>query len=108
MLIGKQKPDIYVFGILKAISANIDLKHCGVCVNYDRCILNFQEEIEDKMTGKKQYLTHQIPIRQISDNSFLIAQANGCTNYSLYPYKLSRLLSNFHKLPFREWKRENP
>lgn len=108
VLIGKQKPDIYVFGILKAISANIDLKHCGVCVNFDHCTLNFQEEIEDKMTGKKRYITRQIPTHQISDNSFLISQANGCPNYSLYLYKLNRLLSKYQKLPFREWKRENP
>ena len=80
---GNQKPNLYEFGMMKAINAGIDVKHCAICENYRKCILNYNEEVVDKGTGEKKLVPRQIEMTHIPDQQLdKVAQANGCRNYS--------------------------
>ena len=82
VLIDNCKPNLYEFGMMKAISAGIDVKHCGICDKY-QCILNYNEEVEDKKTGEKKLVPRQILMSRVSDQHFdKVAQASGCQDYS--------------------------
>ena len=94
--------------MMKAISAGIDVKHCGICEKYQRCILNYNEEVEDKNTGEKKLVPRRIWMRQIPDQNLdKVSQASGCNNYSHNRFFVYQVLQNYRHLPCWEWKLEN-
>ena len=108
VLIGNRKPNLYEFGMMKAISAGIDVKHCGICDKHHRCILNYNEEVEDKNTGEKKLVPRHIWIQQIPEQNIdKIAQASECKNYSHNRFYMLQVLSNMRNLPCWELKRES-
>ena len=101
------KPNSYIFGLLKAISAGV-MKHCDLCSNYNRCVLNYSVEVEDKKTGEKRNELRNIRVNQIAYNAIdKVALANGCNNYSHNASYNGFLLRKFKLLPFWEWKRDH-
>lgn len=57
LFVNYSKPNLYEFGMMKAIGAGIDVKHCGICKNNIAC--NLKNNADDK-----------------------VALANGCKFYS--------------------------
>ena len=107
VLVKNCKPNLYEFGMMKAIQAGIDVKHCAVCDKYSRCILNFNEEVEDKKTNKKRIVPRQILMRQIPDNKIdKVALAGGCKNYAHNRFFVYSVLNNYRVLPNWEWKND--
>ena len=107
VLVNNCKPNLYEFGMIKAISAHIGVKHCGICDKYDHCILKYTEEIEDKKTGEKSVVPRQIWMHQIPDYKMdKVAQASNCKNYSVNRFYIYNVLNNMRQLPCWEWKRE--
>lgn len=53
VLINNRKPNLYEYGMTKAIQAGIDVKHCDLCNKYGHCLLNYNEEVEDAKAGVK-------------------------------------------------------
>lgn len=106
VFVNNRKPNLYEYGMTKAINAGIDVRHCGICDKYNRCILNYTEEVEDKNTGEKRMIPRQIWMHQIPDNKMdKVAQANGCKNYSHNRFFVNQVLNNLRILPCWEWKR---
>ena len=102
-----RKPNLYEYGMMKAINAGFDVRHCGICDKHDRCVLNYNEEVEDKKTGEKRVVPRRIWMHQIPDNKIdKVAQASGCKNYAHNRYFVYRVLNNLRSLPYWEWKRE--
>lgn len=100
------KPNLYEFGMMKAINAGIDVRHCGICDKHSRCVLNYNEEVEDKKTGEKRVVPRQIWMHRIPDNKMdKVAQASGCKNYSHNRFFVYQVLNNLRSLPCWEWKR---
>ena len=105
VLVNNRKPNLYEFGMLKAISSGIDVKHCGICDKHQRCILKYNEEVEDKKTGKKRLVPRQIWMRQIPDQNFdKVSQASGCPIFSHNRSYVYLVLQNLQLLPRWEWK----
>ncbi len=103
----KWRLNLYEFGLVKAVLANIGVRHCGICDKYRRCYFRYNKEVEDKMTGEKRIVTKLIWMRQIPDNKMdKVAQASGCRNY--YPNLIFvwQVLKKLQGLPCWEWKRE--
>ena len=108
VLIDNRKPNLYEFGMMKAISAGINLKHCGICDKYQHCILNYNEEVEDKKTGEKKLVPCCNWMRQIPDRNFdKVSQASGCKKYSQNRFIVSLVLQHLRNLPCWEWKPES-
>lgn len=109
VLVGNRKPNLYEFGMVKAVSAGIDVKHCGICDKWQRCILNYNEEVEDKKTGEKKLVPRRIWMRQIPDQYIdRVSEANGCKDYSHNRFFLYKVLRDLSNLPCWEWKQNNP
>lgn len=106
VVVNNRKPNLYEFGMMKAINAGIDVRHCGICDKYGRCLLNYNEEVEDKQTGEKRVVPRQIWMRQIPDNRIdKVAQASGCQNYAHNRFFVYQILNNLRNLPCWEWKK---
>lgn len=106
VVVNNRKPNLYEFGMAKAINAGIDVRHCGFCDKYNYCNLNYTEEVEDKNTGEKRKIPKQIWMHQIPDNKVdKVAFANECKNYSHNRYFVYRVLNYLRILPCWEWKR---
>ena len=107
VLVNNRKPNLYEFGMMKAIQAGIDVKHCAICDKHRRCVLNFNEEVKDDMTGKQKLVPHRVPIIRINDQRFdKVAQANVCPNYAHNRFFVYKVLSNLYGLPFWDWKKD--
>ena len=107
VVVNNRKPNLYKFGMMKVINAGIDVRHCGICDKLRRCILNYNEEVEDKRTGEKRIVPRQIRMHQIPDDKIdKVALANGCKNYSHNRFLVYQVLNNLRSLPYWEWKRE--
>lgn len=103
----KWRLNLYEFGLVKAVLANIDVRHCGICDKYRRCYFSYNKEVEDKMTGEKRIVTKLIGMRQIPDNKMdKVAQASGCRNYYPNLIFVCQVLKKLQGLPCWEWKRE--
>ena len=108
VLIGNRKPNLYEFGMVKAISAGINVKHCGICDKNQQCVLNYNEEVEDRKTGEKKLVPRQIWLCQIPEQNIdKVSLANGCKNYSHKQFFVYQVLQKLRDLPCWEWKREN-
>lgn len=108
VLIGNRKPNLYMFGMAKAISAGINVKHCNICDKHQRCILNYNEEVEDNKTGEKKLVPRRIRMRQIQDQDLdKVLQANECQGYLHNSFFVYRVLNYLRNLPCWEWKLEN-
>lgn len=95
-------------GMVKAISAGIDVKHCGICNKLQRCILNFNKEVEDKKTGEKRLVHRRIWMRHIPDQNLdKVLEASVCKDYSHNRFFIYHVLNNLRNLPCWEWKRVN-
>lgn len=106
VVVNHRKPNLYEFGMMKAINAGIDVRHCGICDKHSRCVLNYNEEVEDKKTGEKRVVPRQIWMHRIPDNKMdKVAQASGCKNYSHNRFFVYQVLNNLRSLPCWEWKR---
>ena len=106
VLVNNRKPNLYEFGMMKAINAGIDVRHCGICDKHRRCILNYTEEVVDKKTGVKRMVPRQICMHQIPDNRIdKVAQASGCKNYAHNRFFVYQILNNLRNLPCWEWKK---
>ena len=91
------------FGMITAFKAGIEVKHCGICNNYHRCVLNYNKEVEDKKTGEKKLIPHRIWMHLIPNNMIdKVAQANGCKNYSHNRLLFYQALNNLRYLPYWE------
>lgn len=109
VLIDKRKPNLYGFGMMKAIDAGIRVRHCGICENYHRCFLNYNKVMEDKQTGEKKLVSRRILMHQIPDNEIdKVTEACGCKDYSLNRFYVFEVLRSLRGLPFWEWKRAIP
>lgn len=107
VVVNNRKPNLYEFGMTKAVNAGIDVRHCGICDKHGRCVLNYNEEVEDKRTGGKRVVPRRIWMHQIPDNKMdKVAQASGCKNYSHNRFFVYQVLNNLRSLPYWEWKRE--
>ena len=96
IVVNNCKPNPYEFGMMKANYAGVEVKHCGICNNYNRCVLKFNEEFEDKKTGKKHLVPRQILMCNIPDNCIdKVAQASGCGKYHLSLLYLKKILGNY-------------
>lgn len=105
VLVNNRKPNLYAFGMMKAIQASVDVKHCDICDKHSRCILNFNEEVENKETGEKRVFQRQIWMHQIPENKIdKVAQACGCKNYAHNRSFVYNYLNNLRGLPYWEWK----
>ncbi len=102
--INYKKPNFFAYGMIKAITAGVNLKHCGLCNIYYRCVLDCQVEIIKDKTGEKLYESRRLPVKCIQ-NLDKIAQANVCQNYSCDLNFVRQLLYAYSNLPFWEWKR---
>ena len=106
VLVNNCKPNPYEFGMMKAIQAGIDVKHCDICDKRSRCILNFNEEVKDEKTGEQKILLRRIPLARINDKRFdKITQAGGCKNYAHNRSFVYNVLNNYRVLPNWEWKK---
>ena len=107
VVVNNCKPNLYEFGMMKAINAGIDVRHCGICDKHGCCVFNYNEEVEDKKTGEKRVVPRQIWTHQIPDNKMdKVAQASSCKNYSVNRFYIYNVLNNMRQLPCWEWKRE--
>ncbi|MBR1688540.1 MAG: hypothetical protein IJ710_08445 [Prevotella sp.] len=107
VVVNNRKPNLYEFGMMKAINTGINVRHCGICNKYGRCIWNYMEEINDKKTGEKRNVPRQIGMHQIPDNKIdKVAQASGCKNYSHNHFFVYQVLNNLRSLPYWEWKKD--
>lgn len=107
VVVNNRKPNLYEFGMTKAVNAGIDVRHCGICDKHGRCVLNYNEEVEDKRTGEKRVVPRRIWMHRIPDNKMdKVAKASGCKNYSHNRFFVYQVLSNLRSLPYWEWKRE--
>lgn len=108
VIIHKRKPNVFEFGMMKAINAGIDIRHCGICDKiYQHCLLINVEE-ENKDTGEKrivQKLVRTCIILYINKKNQFV-QAHGCSHYSKNRYYISKVLRDFRNLPYWEWKKE--
>lgn len=108
VLVNNHKPNLYEFGMMKAIQVGINVRHCGICDKQSRCFLNFNEEVEDKRTGEKKLVPRQVPMASINDQRFdKIALANGCKNYMHNRFFVYNVLNKLDGLPYWEWKKQN-
>lgn len=106
VLVNNHKPNFYEFGMMKAISSGINVKHCGICNKMLRCVQNYNETIEDKRNGVKQIVSHRVLMRDIIDKNFdKIGLANGCQNYTHNRFLVYQVLREMGNLPYWEWKR---
>lgn len=107
VVVNNRKPNLYEFGMAKAISAGIDVRHCGICDKFHCCILKYTEEVEDKSTGEKHMIPKKFWMHQIPDYKMdKVAQASNCKNYSVNRFNIYNVLNNMQQLPCWEWKRE--
>ena len=107
VVVNNRKPNLYEFGMMKAINAGFDVKHCGVCDKHSRCILYFNEEIKDEKTGEQRRIPRRIPMVRINDQRFdKVAHASGCKNYSHNRFFVYKVLNNYRFLPCWEWKKD--
>jgi len=108
ILIRNQKPNLYIFGMSKAIKADVGVKHCGFCDNLNNCVLNYNIEVVDKNTGEKKVEPRRTLMRQIPDNMLdKVVQANGCPNYKDNLVSIYFYFRSHENLPFWEWKNES-
>ena len=108
ILIGNKKPNLYEFGMSKAIKADIGVRHCGLCDNFNNCYLNCNIEVIDKNTGDKKVEPRRVYMRQIPDNMLdKVIQANACQNYKDNLVFIYYLFNYLKSLPFEEWKNDN-
>lgn len=107
VLYRNHNPNLYELGMMKAINAGIDVRHCGICDKHGRCVLNYNEEVEDKRTGEKRVVPRRIWMHQIPDNKIdKVALANGCKNYSYNRFFVYQVLNSLRALPYWEWKQD--
>ncbi|MBP5536546.1 MAG: hypothetical protein J6X62_07130 [Bacteroidales bacterium] len=79
-----QKPDLYSFGMAKAVLAGIPVKDCYFCLNHNSCIR----------------------IKQIHNKDIDGATlAHDCNKYLLNKYAISLTLDHYGNLPNWEWKK---
>ncbi|SDO54725.1 hypothetical protein SAMN04487900_12543 [Prevotella communis] len=106
VLYRNQKPNLYEFGMMKAINAGIDVRHCAICKEHNICILNYNVEVPDEVTGDKKLVPRQKRMINISDQELdKVAQASGCSYYSQNGFFVYRVLRNYQHLIFWEWKK---
>lgn len=109
ILVNKRKPNLYEYGMMKAIIASIDVRHCAVCDKFHHCVLNYNVEVKDEKTGEKKIVTRQLPMTRINEQHFdLVAQANGCKKYAHNLFRANLVLHNYwHGLLCWEWKKKD-
>ena len=91
----------------KAIQAGIDVRHCGICGKYIRCIRVFNLEMEDKRTGEKKLVSRRIAMAGIKEQDLdKAAYASGCGFYRPDHYLCNRVLNSLRNLPIWEWKKD--
>lgn len=96
------KPDLYSFGMAKAIHAGISVKDCSFCLRYNFCIITIKKT--DKNTKKE--VQENIKIKQVTDIKIdKVALAYGCNGYILDNSFVSLALKHYRKLPNWEWKK---
>ena len=106
VLVNNCKPNLYEFGMMKAIQSGIDVRHCDICDKRIRCFLTFNEEFKDEKTGEQKNILRRIPMTRINDQRFdKVAQAGGCKNYAHNRFFVYNVLNNYRVLPNWEWKK---
>ena len=96
------KPDLYSFGMAKAIHAGISVKECSFCLRYNFCTITIQKT--DK--NAKKEVQEKIKINQVTDKKIdIVALAHNCKLYSPNGIFISRVLNYYQRLPCWEWKK---
>ncbi len=96
------KPDLYSFGMAKAIHAGISVKECSFCLRYNFCTITIQKT--DK--NAKKEVQEKIKINQVNDKKIdKVALAHNCKLYSPNDIFISRVLNYYQRLPCWEWKK---
>ena len=95
------KPDLYSFGMAKAIHAGISVKECSFCLRYNFCTITIQKT--DKNTKKE--VQENIKINQVTDKKIdKVALAHNCKKYSPNTFFISEALNCYQRLPCWVWK----
>lgn len=96
------KPDLYSFGMAKAIHAGISVKECSFCLRYNFCTITIQKT--DKNTKKE--VQENIKINQVTDKKIdKFALAHNCKIYSPNGFFILKALNYYQRLPCWEWKK---
>ncbi len=96
------KPDLYSFGMAKAMHAGLSVKDCSFCMKYNFCTITIQKT--DKNTKKE--VQEIIKINQVTDKNIdKVALAHNCKLYSPNGFFISSVLNYYQRLPYWEWKK---
>ena len=99
VLVNNRELNPYEFGMMKAIEAGIDVRHCAICNWYPFCKLEFKEDVKDGNTGVKRI------VPRLDNQLDKVRLASGCRYYAHNKSYVYSVLNQLRLLPYWEWKK---
>lgn len=98
---------LYLLGIALAHKQKIGLKHCFFCKGYDRCHYIDSQPIKNPLPNRPTVFQKRVFVKVLKINQLEEMQlAYRCEKHQVDDYKVQREISQFHQIPYWEWKND--